>query len=102
MGKIIYPLCLNKGICLVMYINVDIYFGPMKFKESFNIVNKAKAQKCSVRCYIGYIETVARLQSTLFGGHLLLAAKSWQKPKFNVWIPWNKTRKVLLVNLHVV
>ena len=40
--------------------------------------------------FIQNFETVATLQSTLFGGHLPLAAESWQRPKFTVWVSPNR------------
>jgi hypothetical protein len=47
-------------------------------------------------------ETVARLQSILFGRHLLLGAKSWQKPNLMFGSAGTQTWKVLLVKLDVV
>ena len=51
---------------------------------------------------ISFMETVARLQSILFGRHLLLGAKSWQKPNLMFGSAGTETWKVLLVKLDVV
>jgi len=55
-----------------------------------------RPRACPSKCRLpgpinaGKFETVARLQSMLLGERLMRAAESQQKPRFNVWVRWNR------------